>query len=77
MITMKKLRLILVLAFITTAIFASGCTEKNLSAEEIASQMLDKENSIQDYSYTMHMTSYTSEKKLRKLNIKLCSKSLI
>ncbi|MGB9929233.1 MAG: LolA family protein [Methanosarcina sp.] len=62
MITTKEFRLILVLGFITTAIFASGCTEKNLSAEEIAAQMLDKENSTQDYSYTMHMTSYIGEK---------------
>lgn len=58
MITTKEFGSILVLAFITVALFASGCTEKNLSAEQIATQMMDKENSTQDYSYTMHMTSY-------------------
>jgi outer membrane lipoprotein-sorting protein len=58
MITTKEFRSMLVLTFITVALVASGCTEKNLSAEEIATKMLDKENSIQDYSYTMHMTSY-------------------
>jgi outer membrane lipoprotein-sorting protein len=57
MITMKEFRSILVLTFITVALFASGCTEKNLSAEEIATRMLDKQNSTQDYSYTMHMPS--------------------
>ncbi len=62
MITTKEFRLILVLAFITVALFVSGCTEKNLNAEEITSQILDKENSTQDYSYTMHMTSYIGEK---------------
>jgi outer membrane lipoprotein-sorting protein len=58
----KELKLILVLAFVTVALFVSGCAEKNLSAEEIATQMLDKQNSIQDYSYTMHMTSYAGGK---------------
>ena len=46
------------LTFITVALFASGCTEKNLSAEQIATEMMDKQNNTQDYSYTMHMTSY-------------------
>ncbi|AAM03652.1 TPA: outer membrane lipoprotein-sorting protein [Methanosarcina acetivorans] len=58
-ITTKELKSILVLAFIAITLFASGCTEENLSAEEIATQMMDKQNSIQDYSYTMYMTSYT------------------
>lgn len=58
MVTIKKFGLLLVLTFITVTLFASGCTEKNLSAEEIAIQMMDKENSTQDYSYTMYMTSY-------------------
>ena len=65
MVTMTKLRpirAIFVLAFIVLALFASGCTEKNLSAEQIAAQMMDKENNIQDYSYTAHMTSYLGEK---------------
>lgn len=62
MVTMKKFRPIFVLTFIVVALFASGCTEKNLNAEQIAAQMIDKENSTQDYSYTMHMTSYTGEK---------------
>ena len=57
MITTKKFRSMFVLTFIVVALFASGCTEKNLSAEEIATKMLDKQNSTQDYSYTMHMTS--------------------
>lgn len=61
-ITTKEFKSILVLAFVTMALFASGCTEKNLSAEEIAAQMMDKQNSIQDYSYTLHTTSYLGEK---------------
>ncbi|TAH55148.1 MAG: outer membrane lipoprotein carrier protein LolA, partial [Methanosarcina mazei] len=33
------------------ALFVSGCTEE-LSAEKIAEQIQEKEDSIQDYSYT-------------------------
>jgi outer membrane lipoprotein-sorting protein len=58
MTTMKKFSSIFVLTFIVVALFASGCAEKNLSAEQIAAQMMDKENNTRDYSYTMHVTSY-------------------
>jgi outer membrane lipoprotein-sorting protein len=58
MIATKKLKSMLVLMLVTIALFASGCTEKNLSAEQIAAQMINKENSTQDYSYTMHITTY-------------------
>lgn len=58
----KGLKSILMLAFVAIILFASGCTEENLSAEEIVTQMLDKQNSIEDYSYTMYMTSYTEGK---------------
>ncbi|AKB80122.1 hypothetical protein MSHOH_3639 [Methanosarcina horonobensis HB-1 = JCM 15518] len=58
----KKFKSILVLTLIAVALFASGCTEENPSAEEIATQMMDKQDSIQDYSYTMHMTSYAEGK---------------
>ncbi|AKB47351.1 hypothetical protein MSKOL_1574 [Methanosarcina sp. Kolksee] len=58
----KIFKSMLLLIFITLALFTSGCTEKNLSAEDIATQMLEKQDSIQDYSYTMHSTYYTGEK---------------
>ncbi|MCQ1534127.1 outer membrane lipoprotein-sorting protein [Methanosarcina sp. KYL-1] len=57
----KPTKLIL-LALLVLALFASGCMEKELSAEEIAARMLEKQGSIEDYSYTMHMTSYMGEK---------------
>lgn len=62
MIINKALKLLLLLIFVTFALFVSGCTEKDLSAEEIATQMLEKQDSIQDYSYTMHTTYYVGEK---------------
>lgn len=58
MTTTKRFRSIFVLTFIVVALFSSGCMEKNLSAEQIAAQMMDKENNTRDYSYTMHVTSY-------------------
>ena len=58
----KILKSMLLLIFITLALFASGCTEKDLSAEEIASRMLERQDSIQDYSYTMHTAYYVGEK---------------
>jgi outer membrane lipoprotein-sorting protein len=62
MILTKKFRFIFVLIFVTIALLASGCTEKNLSVEEITAKMLDKQNSIKDYSYTMRATSYFERK---------------
>jgi outer membrane lipoprotein-sorting protein len=58
MIITKEFKSIIVLTFLTVALFASGCTEKNMNAEDIATQMLDKQNSTQDYSYTAHIISH-------------------
>jgi len=58
----KMIKPMLLFIFIDLAVFASGCAEKNLTAEDIATQMLEKQDSIQDYSYTMHSTYYTGEK---------------
>lgn len=53
---------LILLFFVTFTLFASGCTEKNLSADEIAAQMMEKENNIEDYSYVMNATYYYGEK---------------
>jgi outer membrane lipoprotein-sorting protein len=58
----KIIKSMLLFIFIDLAVLASGCAEKNLTAEDIATQMLEKQDSIQDYSYTMHSTYYTGEK---------------
>lgn len=50
------------LTLIILALFASGCGEKNLSAEEVATQIMDKQNSTQDYSYTVQATYYIEGK---------------
>ncbi|KKH38970.1 outer membrane lipoprotein-sorting protein [Methanosarcina mazei] len=53
---------LILLFFVTFTLFASGCTEKNLSADKIAAQMIEKENNIEDYSYVMNVTYYYGEK---------------
>ncbi|WP_440946767.1 outer membrane lipoprotein-sorting protein [Methanosarcina sp. T3] len=53
----KTLTALTLLVLLVPVLFISGCTEE-LSAEEIAEQMQEKEASIQDYSYTMQITSY-------------------
>jgi outer membrane lipoprotein-sorting protein len=58
---MATKKILFLLAIVILALFASGCTEKEPSAEEIAARMLEKQNSIEDYSYTMHMTYYIGE----------------
>jgi len=59
---MATKKVLFLLALVILALFASGCTEKQPGAEEIAARMLEKQNSIEDYSYTMHMTYYIGEK---------------
>jgi len=57
----KALTTFTLMLLLVSALFVSGCTEEELSAEEIAAQMQEKEASVQDYSYTMHVTSYIGE----------------
>ena len=57
----KTFTTLILLILLVPALFVSGCTEEELSAEEIAAQMQEKEASIQDSSYTMHMTSHFGE----------------
>lgn len=53
----KALTALTLLVLLVPILFVSGCAA-DLSAEEIAEQMQEKEASIQDYSYTMQVTSY-------------------
>jgi outer membrane lipoprotein-sorting protein len=59
----KALTTFTLLLLLVSALFVSGCTEE-LNAEKIAEQMQEKEASIQDYSYTMHMASHFGEQTL-------------
>lgn len=54
---MKHTKILFILILISLALLASGCEEK-LSAEEIATKMQEKEASLEDYSGTMHTTTY-------------------
>lgn len=57
MTKVKTLTALTLMFLLVPILFVSGCTGE-LSAEEIAEQIQQKEASIQDYSYTTHMTYY-------------------
>jgi outer membrane lipoprotein-sorting protein len=61
---MKKMRgkkALAVLLLVTLALFVSGCQERELNIEDIAKQMQEKNAAIEDYSYTMYITSCAGE----------------
>ena len=53
---MTKYRLLFMLLLISSAIFSAGCVDEDLSAKQIAENMQQKQDGIEDYSYTMYMT---------------------
>ncbi|AKB23780.1 hypothetical protein MSMTP_0311 [Methanosarcina sp. MTP4] len=61
MTTRKRLTTLILLLLLVPALFASGCEDKGLAAEkeltleEIAAQMQQKEDNINDYSYTLNL----------------------
>jgi len=44
------------LLLISSAMVVAGCIDEDLSAEQIAEKMQQKQDSIEDYSYTVYMT---------------------
>ena len=59
---MKHTKILFILILISLALLASGCEEK-MSAQEIATKMQEKQASLEDYSYTMHMATYLNGEK--------------
>jgi len=53
---MAKIRVLLVLLLVSSSLFMAGCVDEELTAEQIAEKMQQKQDSIEDYSYTMYMT---------------------
>jgi len=53
---MIKVKALLMLLLISSSLFVAGCIDGELSAEQIAEKMQTKQDSIEDYSYTMYMT---------------------
>jgi outer membrane lipoprotein-sorting protein len=60
MTKVKTLTALTLMFLLVPILFVSGCTGE-LSAEEIAEQIQQKEASIPDYSYTTHMTYYIGD----------------
>lgn len=59
---MKHTKILFILILISLALLASGCEEK-MSAEKIAAKMQEKEASLEDYSGTIHTTTYLNGEK--------------
>ncbi|MGP8329517.1 MAG: outer membrane lipoprotein-sorting protein [Methanosarcinaceae archaeon] len=53
---MIKTRIVLMLLLVSSSLFVAGCIDENLTAEQIAEKMQQKQDNIEDYSFTMHMT---------------------
>jgi len=53
---MIKAKVLLMLLLISSSLFVAGCIDGELSAEQIAEKMQQKQDSIEDYSYTVYMT---------------------
>ncbi|MGP8320971.1 MAG: outer membrane lipoprotein-sorting protein [Methanosarcinaceae archaeon] len=53
---MIKTRVVLMLLLISSSLFVTGCIDEGLTAEQIAEKMQQKQDIIEDYSFTMYMT---------------------
>lgn len=70
---MKKTKVLALIILISLALFASGC-EEELSAEEIATKIQEKGESIEDYSYTAHTVTYANGEKVQENEERIISK---
>lgn len=61
---MRKTNVLALIILISLALFASGCEEK-LSAEEIATKMQEKGESLEDYSCIMYTATYVEGEKVQ------------
>ncbi|AKB86116.1 outer membrane lipoprotein-sorting protein [Methanococcoides methylutens] len=53
---MKRIRILFVFLMLFSAFLSAGCVDDQVSAEEIAEQMQQKNDLIEDSSFTMYMT---------------------
>lgn len=70
---MRKTKVLSLMILISLALFASGC-EEELSAEEIATKMQEKGESIKDYSCIMHTATYANGEKVQENEERVISK---
>ena len=61
---MTKYQLLLMLPLISSSLFVEGCIDGELSSEQIAEKMQQKQDSTEDYSYTMYMTMEFGDQKM-------------
>ncbi len=61
---MPKYKLLLMLLLVSSSLFVAGCIDEDLSAEQIAEKMQQKQDGIEDYSYTIYMTMEFDDQKM-------------
>ena len=61
---MTKYQLLLMLPLISSSLFVEGCIDGELSSKQIAEKMQQKQDSTEDYSYTMYMTMEFGDQKM-------------
>ena len=61
---MIKTKILLMMLLIGSSLFVAGCIDGELNAEQIAEKMQQKQDSIEDYSYTMYVTMEFGDQKM-------------
>ncbi|AKB76861.1 hypothetical protein MSHOH_0378 [Methanosarcina horonobensis HB-1 = JCM 15518] len=70
---MRRTKALALIILISLALFASGC-EEELSAEEIATKMQEKQENLEDYSGIMYMATYVNGEKVMENEIRMMYK---
>jgi len=70
---MKKTKVLALIILISLALFASGC-EEEMSAEEIATKMQEKGESIEDYSCIAYTATYAEGEKVQEIEERIMYK---
>lgn len=70
---MRKTKVLALMILISLALFASGC-EEELSAEEIATKMQEKGESIEDYSFIAYTATYAEGEKVQEIEERIVYK---
>lgn len=70
---MKKTKVLVLLILASLVLFTSGC-EEELSAEEIATKMQEKGESIEDYSCIIYTVTYANGEKVQENEERIISK---
>ena len=65
---MSTQKLTLILVVTSLLLFSAGCIGEELTAEQIAEEYQQKQENIEDYSATVHMTMYLGEQEITSIS---------